>query len=215
MVGIDIRPREAESGSLLSTLAVARRRRVLSELRAATGACTDLELARRLACEDSTTDPPAGSPHVGRLRTELHHVHLPKLAAAGMVEWDPSDSTVALADAPALESDAVWTLVESTADVDPVLTVLADGCARSILSILEDNGGRLHRARLAAELLDARAESDHASDGFERVLLGLRHEHLPRLADVDLVAVEGEAVVSVPDDRLSTVWPAVEALTPS
>lgn len=214
MVGIDIIPREADAGRLLSALAVVRRRQLLSELRAE-GSITDLELARRLASEECTTDPPAGSPRVGRLRTEIHHVHLPKLADVGMVEWDPSDSTVALADAPALESDAVWTLVESPADVDPVLGVLADACDRTILSILEDKGGHLHRARLAAELLDAQTEADHASDGFERVLLGLRHEHLPRLAHVGLVRVEGETVVRVSDDRLSRVWPAVEVLTRS
>ena len=29
-----------------------------------------------------------------RVRTELHHVHLPKLAAQGYVEWDPNAETI-------------------------------------------------------------------------------------------------------------------------
>jgi hypothetical protein len=37
----------------------------------------------------------AGGPAPERSRVALHHVHLPKLAGAGYVEWAPGDSTVA------------------------------------------------------------------------------------------------------------------------
>ena len=31
---------------------------------------------------------------VNALKTQLHHTHLPKLAAAGYIEWDPDTETV-------------------------------------------------------------------------------------------------------------------------
>ena len=56
------------------------RRRVLRELAGADA--TDLATL-------------AAGPEPERARLQLYHVHLPKLAAAGYVEWDPDDGTVA------------------------------------------------------------------------------------------------------------------------
>jgi DNA-binding transcriptional ArsR family regulator len=40
-------------------------------------------------------DTLAGGPEPERTRIALHHIHLPKLAEAGYIEWAPGNSTVA------------------------------------------------------------------------------------------------------------------------
>jgi two-component sensor histidine kinase len=71
--------------SLLHSLASARRRRILEILRAKEGPVSEAELAVLIARGPSQDRSDEGS---DRIRTELHHVHLPKLARSGLIEWD-------------------------------------------------------------------------------------------------------------------------------
>jgi len=209
----DTRQREPDPGPVLSGLAVDQRRRILSILRGG-GSISEAELARRLAASsDADPRPVAGSRETSQVRTELHHVHLPKLAEVGLVDWDEERSTVALADHDAFESDAIWELVAADSDVDDVLACLADACNREVLEILDDAGGQIHRARLAATLVDCAPDVEVGDVDLGRVLLTLRHGHLPRLAAAGLVEVDGETIEATDDDRLATVWPVVAALS--
>ncbi len=72
-----------------------RRRRVLSMLSEETTPLDVAELAHVVATAE-TADQPHGTldDHVTRVHTSLHHVHLPKLADLGLVEYDPATGTV-------------------------------------------------------------------------------------------------------------------------
>lgn len=73
------------------------RRSLLRVLRE-TGPTTVERAASRLA--DGAGRPDGARAGGDRLDVALHHVHLPKMAAAGVVEYDPTSRTVA-PDAPA------------------------------------------------------------------------------------------------------------------
>lgn len=60
------------------------RRRTLTELRDRSGESVECDPAALGGASD-------GSERVG---LELHHTHLPKLADAGVIEWDDGDGTV-------------------------------------------------------------------------------------------------------------------------
>jgi len=74
----------AESDAVFECLAERRRRAIVAALRHR-GAASLRELA------DSITGPNGGTE---RVELELHHRHLPKLADAGLVEYDPDDRTI-------------------------------------------------------------------------------------------------------------------------
>lgn len=73
------------------------RRRVLDALGAAEGSLTVTDLASEFA---RRTDREADPERVERLRVVLYHWHLPRLAEAGLVEFDRSEKTAALSSAP-------------------------------------------------------------------------------------------------------------------
>lgn len=82
---------------LFALLTHRRRRRVLAVLRDAEEPSTLEEVAAELA-RRSRGDP--GREHLERVRLSLHHWHLPKLAAAGVVDYDPGERTVSLSERP-------------------------------------------------------------------------------------------------------------------
>ncbi|MFC6729481.1 hypothetical protein ACFQDG_12585 [Natronoarchaeum mannanilyticum] len=74
----------SESEAVFECLAEKRRRDVVAALRGR-GAASLRELA------DSIADP---NDRTERVELELHHRHLPKLADAGLAEYDPDDRTI-------------------------------------------------------------------------------------------------------------------------
>lgn len=83
-------PEAVSVDELFDLLGNARRRFVLRYL-GPTGSATNIdELARELADREADAAPTERD----RLRVEqsLHHVHVPKLAAAGLVEFDGADT---------------------------------------------------------------------------------------------------------------------------
>jgi DNA-binding transcriptional ArsR family regulator len=74
--------------ALLDVLGDRRRRRALSVLLGRPGPVALDDLAEEVAAREAG-DPPAdtGSEEEFRVRTALHHVHLPKLDDAGLVEY--------------------------------------------------------------------------------------------------------------------------------
>lgn len=69
-------------------LAAERRRVVLDVLAEESGPTTLFDLAGAVATRESTTDVPDPAT-VDRVAVSLHHTHLPKMAALGVVEYDP------------------------------------------------------------------------------------------------------------------------------
>ena len=74
-------------------LASARRRAVLSYLSASDGAAVDVEELVSVVAEGERPAPGPGA-HRDRVAADLHHVHLPKLADADVIDFDPVDGTV-------------------------------------------------------------------------------------------------------------------------
>lgn len=85
-------PPESDSADLL---AHPRRRRVLERLRARGGRAGIAELAEELAAIERETVDDEGAKLV---RLDLLHAHLPKLAEADVLEYDPETGVVELVD---------------------------------------------------------------------------------------------------------------------
>lgn len=82
--------------TLFEVLASPQRRFVLSHLSLRDVVSVD-DLARELAAEEShPTVADATDEARGRFRTTLYHVHLPKLASAGLLDYDCERGTVEL-----------------------------------------------------------------------------------------------------------------------
>ena len=75
-----------------------RRREILSVLSESRGQLDIDELADRLAAADRAS---TGGADESDVRVSLHHVHLPKLASAGIVEYDPERRTIVYEGLPA------------------------------------------------------------------------------------------------------------------
>jgi hypothetical protein len=87
-------------GNVFDLLANERRRHVLSCLRAVDGSLSMAELAETVAAAES--DRPASavtSEQVDRVQLTLYHVHVPKLAAAGVACYDENQDAVSLPNA--------------------------------------------------------------------------------------------------------------------
>lgn len=76
------------SDEVFGALADERRRLTLAHLRAVDGAASIPELAGRLADADGVVTSDEAD-----VVTALHHVHVPKLVDAGLVEWDDGGVT--------------------------------------------------------------------------------------------------------------------------
>lgn len=96
----DFAPREGVNvDELLEVLSDERRRRVVSYLR---GADDPVELAE-LSEGVATREPDREADHGDDVRISLHHVHLPKLAAIGVLDYDGRTRTIRRLDPVELE----------------------------------------------------------------------------------------------------------------
>ncbi|WP_436927816.1 DUF7344 domain-containing protein [Halosimplex amylolyticum] len=128
----------------------------------------------------------------------LRHAHLPKLAAANLVERD--DETVALTDHPAFRDPGLLEVLqgETTADpesLDALFRAITDGRRRAVLDVLSHQFGPIRLETLAREIgaygRDVN-ESDVATEDVERVLGRLHHVDLPRLSDAGVVTYDAD-----------------------
>ncbi|WP_247730290.1 DUF7344 domain-containing protein [Halovivax limisalsi] len=77
-------------------LASRRRRQVIAVLETAPRTVDLADVAAAIAAMDGPDGGPDADPD--RIAIELHHVHLPKLADAGVIEYDPTARLVAVPD---------------------------------------------------------------------------------------------------------------------
>ena len=90
-------------GTVMGLLADPRRRALLHTLERADGTATLSEVAEAIATETRNPDPGAisdlagvSSRDVREVRISLHHLHIPKLAAAGAIDYDSETETLTL-----------------------------------------------------------------------------------------------------------------------
>lgn len=84
---------------IFATLQHERRRRVISRLQTAENPISLTDFADELAAEETeTSTDDVSEAEMTRVSTSLYHVHLPKLADAGIVEYDWDEDTITLAE---------------------------------------------------------------------------------------------------------------------
>ncbi|ELZ05633.1 hypothetical protein C482_01936 [Natrialba chahannaoensis JCM 10990] len=134
---------------------------------------------------------------VEQLRLSLHHVHLPKLADAGLVDHDTENQTVARADHSAYRDSAIVDTIQSpdearTDSLDVVFDALADTRRRNVLACLNHSFQAIHIETLARDVATREqptGETTMSESGpdTDQVLASLEHTTLPTLAAAGLV----------------------------
>lgn len=95
---------------LFELLRPARRRQLLYYLQDLERGETTLERAvRAVSAFDSSTDPPGNVPRRQAVRVSLAHIHLPRLDAAGVVEYDHRSGSVRYEGDANLDAWLEWT----------------------------------------------------------------------------------------------------------
>jgi len=136
-----------------------------------------------------------------RATTALDHVHLPKLSAAGLIDRNSDDNTVALADHPAFQDPGIREIIEddgSTSDpsLDALFSAIADGRRRTILDILSHQFGPIHVETLAWDIEtydEETRESEVPTAAVNRVVKRLHHVDLPHLSETGLIEYDTDA----------------------
>lgn len=180
--------------AVVAALAHRRRRVVVGTLLERDGPVPVRDLARATAAAegDSTADDR------DRHRVSLHHVHLPRLADAGLLERDREAETVSLAEHPALEATWLRDLLRGPFDgtgrdaaerrCDRRLEALAAPGRRAVLAILAERDECASVRTLAERLASCGADGgDVGEAAVDAAAVDLVHVHLPALADAGIV----------------------------
>lgn len=186
---------------LFAGLADSDRRHILGLLYAyAPNAMTVRDLATSLGAAPPENDR-AEQPGKERQRTlvRLHHTHLPKLEAAGLIDRD--EGRVSVTDHPAYDDPGIISAIgdDQSADVDSLdrlFRALTDPRRRTVLDVLGHQFGPIHTETLAREL-GARAldvpESAVPAEYVEERLVGLYHLDIPHLSEAGLIEHDPDA----------------------
>jgi DNA-binding transcriptional ArsR family regulator len=125
----------------------------------------------------------------------LHHVHLPKLETAGLIERDADRGTVSLAEHPAFRDAGIVDVIrgETTADADELDTLfgaLDDPRRRAVLAVLSHQFGTIRSETLAREIGARERDTTERlvpAEDVQRILVSLYHVHLPILSEAGLI----------------------------
>lgn len=167
-------------------------RRIIRILQECPGAVSVESLAEQLS--DVAPDSGSGGTAPGTvesLQIHLHHVHLPKLAEGGFVDWNQEARVVAATDHPAYDAR----LSEEPVSIegwDSIAPLLADDSRREALAIAESEDGPITREELARELASREADGQPAETLVEDAHLRLHHHYLPMFEEVGLVEYDQE-----------------------
>lgn len=125
----------------------------------------------------------------------LHHEYLPRLDAAGLIEYDTTQGIVQITDHLAYQDAGIVEIIgaDETAEsesLDALFGALADGRRRTILDILSHQFQPIHIETLAREIGAKElgvTEQDVPPAVVDQILVGMHHVSLPHLADADLI----------------------------
>lgn len=189
---IDVRDENSRS-PVIESLVDRRRRTLLDLLLDRVSPVAEREVAIHLAAtEQEKSITGVTQDEVQTIRADLHHVQLPTLEEAGLIEWDRNEETVTTKGHPALWNPDFKRIIKTKAPGwNAVIANLADVNRRIILAVLADQDGPLSRTELAQEVLTRKSDGDPQSD-LETFLISLHHVHLPKLADAELVVYDAD-----------------------
>lgn len=190
----------AEShGELYSVLSAEPRRDALAVLLREGPELTESRLATAVAARGAGTsvaDVPAGERREARV--SCRHVHLQKLAEAGLIEWDREDGAIRLTREDSLRRSDLEPVLSGRTETgaeetSTTFALLANERRRVALTVLERVGPQ-DLGSLATRVL-AREQVGRVTEArTERVAVSLKHVHLPRLVEAGVVEADGEQV---------------------
>lgn len=164
-----------------------RRQRILEHLERRSDRTSEHELAARIAAGGPGSAADASDEAVRDVHVALRHLDLPKVAAAGLVDWDESTGTVEPAEDPTLsETEARQLFADGW---DDAAAVSRNERRRAALARLREVGSEVTVSDLAAEVAAHETDDDvaPAASDVDEVGVALHHRHLPRLEDANLV----------------------------
>ena len=169
-------------------LADEQRRVVLSILDRSATPIPESRLARLVAARKTGRAPNSVAPaDCDRTEISLHHVHLPQLEAAGLIERT-DDDRIAHSGHPFWTTDDVRTLLtenDAPATTTATCDLLASRQRRAILQLLYD------RQELTVdELVRALGGTSLSAPKRSNVAIQLVHCHIPKLTDANVVEVD-------------------------
>lgn len=185
-------PRKEQYTRLLTVLTDEIDRRIVRTLCGRRGPIPEQALLERLESAVSESKSRVTESDEEFLRIRLHHVHLPRLADDGLIEWDRSARTVALADVPISDLARLERAV-STRDREPFASALADDRRREILALCEAEDEPITRERLAERLTPTEERGRSAGTDLREIVVQLHHHHLPKLEAANLVEYDTDA----------------------
>ncbi|ELZ28871.1 hypothetical protein C475_04516 [Halosimplex carlsbadense 2-9-1] len=192
------------SPAVLDALADATRRAVLAELVDSGATATVGELAATLAERPANTDSAAAGPdataHRTDLQTALYHVHLPTLAEAGGITFDPETGLVAAPSDTPFDREWAARLVADQPDAayDATLAALASERRQVVLHELIADGPASDRDLAAAVAARERGVDPTAvpASVAEIVELSLVHSHLPTLVEAGFLTRQPDGTLA-------------------
>ncbi|MFC7204834.1 hypothetical protein ACFQJC_15060 [Haloferax namakaokahaiae] len=130
-----------------------------------------------------------------RVAIELHHVHLPKLASAGLVAFDDDQGVLSLRAHPDIADgllDARLLASVDQAQWEAIASIHSHDCRRELLTVLAQAGGSLTLSSLATELAEATWTSSSVAERAcpHEIAITLHHHHLPMLDGSGLVSYD-------------------------
>lgn len=179
------------------------RRRIVRLLRGRSDPVPQEELCKRLADGGPNEGARKGaeSETMRSLRIRLSHIHLPKLADGGLIEWDKEERSVTAIDH-AVSNVQLGEPIGST-DRGSTASAPAPDRDREILDTVEAQNGSVTRSELANELSQKGANSDRTGRSVDEIQIRLHHCQLPRMADEGRIEYgpDGEITVTESERR--------------
>lgn len=170
----------------MECLTAGRRRRAVRALAEHADSLPVQKLAARMVAEERrVTTGDVSEQSIRQQRLCLHHVDLPKLAAAGLVRWEKTDETVATTDHPLFTDPGFQQLLGTTDDA--VVEAMARDASRHALVVLRSTAEPVSRDYLARKLAAHETGDEPPAETRERLSIRLHHAILPKLDEGGLV----------------------------
>ncbi|NGM68267.1 hypothetical protein G6M89_04455 [Natronolimnobius sp. AArcel1] len=135
------------------------------------------------------------------VRISLVHNHLPRMAAAGLIDWGHDDG-VTLVDDPILDPAALTAVLETAADEEQLLERVVHPGRLHLLESLAAAESTQSLTEIATELA---GQAPAFPSNIEQVTIELHHSHLPALADVGAIEYDYEQHTVFPTEKTEPI----------